>query len=182
MKIYILDFEDSFTYNIAADLKEIGLDSLVVHWSKSTSLSILSGDVVILGPGPGHPNEYAEIKSFVIDCLNRNDIFMMGICLGHQLIGQCLNGELYRRERPLHGQSIEFRGPYSKNVHVQLYNSLAIRPRIDHKLLLEQYECDGMSMMLVGKNFVSYQFHPESVGTSCHFQFFDPIASFIYNK
>lgn len=164
----------------------------VCHWSEVNSIYWREPLVIILGPGPGHPNEYGTLKPFIQNCLENPDVFVIGVCLGHQLIWQYLGHSINLSSHLVHGQQEEICIPnwndlFPKSFHdqtalVQRYNSLAVIPsgpfESDQKTLLKR----GEIMIGSFSGGVSYQFHPESVGTSCPEAFFDCGLNFLYNK
>lgn len=186
--IYLCDFEDSFTYNIYADLKTLGHEVKIIPFAQTyqflqTKINSKEKEVIILGPGPGHPKEYEFLLPSIKSLINRENLFLMGICLGHQLIWNCMGTKCVHCKTPLHGQvqSISFEG---QEELVQRYNSLCIRlnPSEINALASEGWE---LSMYLDElmyaryKNTVTYQFHPESVGTSCPNSFYSSVNKFL---
>lgn len=171
-KILIIDFEDSFTYNIANVLypheKSIKVFKHLDFFSGAMNEVLLSDKkhAVILGPGPGHPLEYQVYFEKIKILLEKENIFVMGICLGHQILGLIKGDKILDSIHKVHGQSveIEFDG---KKVEVQRYNSLSVWS--------ENREVD-VSVFARG---VSYQFHPESIGTSDNDIFFKSLLTFI---
>lgn len=191
-KIWLIDFDDSFTYNICSELYERGAAVQVVHWSKWNQLfeKIIDSPerlALILGPGPGHPSEYE--LSGLGQLHGKNNIFVFGVCLGHQLIWQEKGLEIKRCKQPVHGQQVEIEVPkwfsflprqvQERSTRVQRYNSLCVvadlkkmPPNTDtlvqhEELLASRFE-----------NTLTYQFHPESVGTSFRKSFFTPLLDF----
>jgi len=174
-----LDFQDSFTYNVVQELEDIGIRVKVIPWQDFTSLE--SEKLLVLGPGPGHPDEYAEIFEMILRWLEMGkNIF--GVCLGHQLIWKLKGMEIISSAHPMHGQSfllpitnlvedwLDLKGP----LKVQRYNSLAVR--FSGVYALDLYSVEGDELMLAKtKQIISYQFHPESLGTNCRKSFFMPI-------
>ncbi|MFT6069361.1 MAG: anthranilate/para-aminobenzoate synthase component II [Bacteriovoracaceae bacterium] len=175
-RILIVDFDDSFIYNVAELCQRWELDFEVHHFSKVTREFIENNNFknIIWGPGPGHPDQYSEISSLLKELLSE-EFFHLGICLGHQLIFKALGFEIENAEVKRHGRSGGFIIPkwpvyeqedWGKEVEVQYYNSLAVKaPKSETDLDLAIK--DGAIMSGFGKSFLSYQFHPESVGTSC---------------
>ena len=113
--IYLCDFEDSFTYNIYADLKSLGHEVSIVPFNEvyqflQTKISSQEKEIIILGPGPGHPHEYDFLNSSVKSLIHRENLLLVGICLGHQLIWSSLGFKCVHCKTPLHGQvqEIEF--------------------------------------------------------------------------
>lgn len=174
-----LDFQDSFTYNVVQELEEIGISVKVIPWHDFTSLE--GENLLVLGPGPGHPDEYAIIFELILSWLEKGkNIF--GICLGHQLIWKLKGMDIISSAHPIHGQS--FLLPISSLVEnwlllkgplkVQRYNSLAVR--FSGACAPDLYSVLGDELMLAKtKQTISYQFHPESLGTNCRKSFFLPI-------
>ncbi|MFA5584597.1 MAG: aminodeoxychorismate/anthranilate synthase component II [Bacteriovoracaceae bacterium] len=168
MKIVIIDFEDSFTYNILGELKHLGFSSEVIHWtdfSESTNF-----DLLILGPGPGHPHDYAAIFPFIRKMMEDKKK-ILGICLGHQIIWNLQDALVTRSKYPVHGEKIEFKLDSFWSsffdlpaLVVQRYNSLAV---LEHSIITDaKLLCyDNEVMASVQGTIVGVQFHPESLGT-----------------
>lgn len=188
--IYLCDFEDSFTYNIYSEVISQGLKIEVISHKKVTNfLEKLAGvdekTILILGPGPGHPREYQSVKNFLPALMNNRNIKIIGICLGHQLLCEALGLKVERSFNPKHGESIElslsdetakdFSLP--QHLSVQRYNSLSVLQSIEVEkiisfLKLRAFFHEKELTMLKGERFISYQFHPESVGTTYRSRFF----------
>lgn len=172
-KILIIDFEDSFTYNVAAVLFDAGLESTVIHheaffldeffekWIKKHGKK-----AVILGPGPGHPEVYKKYFSHLSILQTDESIYLMGICLGHQILGLKDGLSIKKVPEQMHGQTvtINFKGRF---LQVQRYNSLGVFNR-DEEIFHRKF-----------KNGISYQFHPESIGTEDNQIFFEDLRNFI---
>lgn len=200
MKTTLFDFEDSFTLNIYSELKELGLHCEVVPRAQAndrlsklcSSADFKDREAIILGPGPGHPDEYQDVQKYIPALMDKKNIFLMGICLGHQLIGQSLGLKARRSKKPCHGEveslvlgnaEKELFGMDLPNINVQRYNSLCLSLREFKGLGL------GKSIKAIGREdevqlmrserLISYQFHPESVGTSFRKGFFLPLQTFL---
>ncbi|HLT21848.1 MAG TPA: aminodeoxychorismate/anthranilate synthase component II [Bacteriovoracaceae bacterium] len=168
MNIVIVDFDDSFTYNILGELKQLGLSSNVIHWTDLSESSDF--DLLILGPGPGHPHDYAAIFP-LIKKLMAEDKKILGICLGHQILWNLQDALVTRSKYPVHGEKLElmldsywstFFG--LPRLMVQRYNSLAV---LEHSIITEAklLSFDNEVMASVQGHLVGLQFHPESLGT-----------------
>jgi len=103
-KILMIDNYDSFTYNIVQYLGELGAD-VVVYRNDALTLSdidVLAPDKIVISPGPCTPNEAGisldVIKSFA------GRIPLLGVCLGHQSIGQAFGGEVVKAREVMHGK------------------------------------------------------------------------------
>lgn len=196
MKTVLVDFEDSFTLNIYSELRSLGLEVEVLAWQKAgeffeTRLNSNEKLIVVLGPGPGHPLERKELFGSLKKILAEPSVFVLGICLGHQLLAAVLGLKVGRSSRPAHGEVETI--PLDKNqakafgfeggeLTVQRYNSLAVAVEENARTLrksgVEFLDFEGEVQIMRGKGFLSYQFHPESVGTSCRQSFFRPLLSF----
>ena len=196
--ITICDFNDSFTYNIYAEIKLLYplIDIEVINFDKiPTRLKELKfkldKHVLVLGPGPGHPCEYREIFEDLDDLLQKPNIFLFGICLGHQIIAQLFGAEVKKSKWPVHGQKVVFDKKKDFSLpgirfplEVQRYNSLAVQSSKKIVELFKQkniksYIDRGEIIVTYGDHFITYQFHPESVGTTCPESYFRIIGEFL---
>lgn len=186
-----IDFYDSFSHNIIDELIRHSLNIETIYWNdEALSLRIKSPkySFIILGPGPGHVDDYENIQNLVINSLTINKK-VIGFCLGHQLIAKALGFQIAQLDRPLHGKSfpIKLSNHFIENefIHnVQFYNSWYVKKssmKYKKSLVLVVNE-NSMICALRGKGHLSYQFHPESVGTTCPYVFFSFIKKFLYNE
>jgi anthranilate/para-aminobenzoate synthase component II len=197
IKAYLCDFEDSFTYNIYSELSELkfiesidvvqcrdiaGLFSDLVAYDSSDQV------LVVLGPGPGHPNKYNFLMEQLNQLFLKDNVILFGICLGHQLMAKCLGFQIKSAIVPLHGKvehlrldsHIAARLSLDRDIFVQRYNSLVPIFKTEHSEQLESYfQKKDELLIILGKNFLGYQFHPESVGTSCPSSFFTTLKRFL---
>lgn len=173
----LIDFEDSFTFNVVQELSSVGFNVTVINW-KDYDKNPVDG-LLVLGPGPGHPEEYEKIFYNVNEWLVDQRPFF-GVCLGHQIFWHLKNEQIVRSQFPLHGQKIklnlsddwrkwfEFQG----DVFVQRYNSLAVlEESASRDGSLKNFIQDGEILISKGKRLLTYQFHPESIGTSFRHKF-----------
>ena len=180
-KALFLDCEDSFSYNLVQELTEVGLEVKVIHWSELTEDHL--SDLLVLGPGPGHPDDYQSIYPLIQSWLDQ-DKKIFGVCLGHQILWRLLGHEVRRSQFPLHGQKIQLNLnkdwqqwlKLPAGTWVQRYNSLAVTGS-PAKEGVVTHEENSEIILSRSKNFISYQFHPESVGTNCRRSFFNVIFS-----
>lgn len=177
-KIYIVDFDDSFTHNIACVLYTSGVAIEIVNHNDFFKVflkkySTLKNTAIILGPGPGHPIQFKKYFQKIKLLLNNPNIYLMGICLGHQLIACQFGYSIVSSENPLHGEKINlfWKG---KTHLVQRYNSLAVKA----KGIISEISYQNEVMILEYKNGRSFQFHPESVGTENSEYFFKDLLLF----
>ncbi|MDD3838741.1 MAG: aminodeoxychorismate/anthranilate synthase component II [Phenylobacterium sp.] len=173
--ILVIDNYDSFTYNLVHYLNELGADTVVY---RNDAISVqdalaLKPEGVLLSPGPCTPNE----AGICLPLLNAApaDLPILGVCLGHQAIGQSLGGEIVRAKSIMHGKTspIHHKG---KGVFEGMpnpftatrYHSLAIREdSLPAELEVTAWTDDGEIMGVQHKTRPIYgvQFHPESIAT-----------------
>lgn len=179
-KVYIVDFEDSFTFNIASELypyeKNIQVVSHYDFFSTKVFSFLLAGinspTAIILGPGPGNPEEYNDYFSLIREIKNNKFIFLMGICLGHQVLA-LIDGLTVRASvKPGHGVQVKINFD-DKNILVQRYNSLSV---------FESLKSSKEIQIRQWKRGISYQFHPESIGTENRALFFVDLLNFLRNQ
>jgi anthranilate synthase/aminodeoxychorismate synthase-like glutamine amidotransferase len=173
--ILMIDNYDSFTYNLVQYLGELGADVLV---SRNDEISIdqiktLNPESIIISPGPGGPKEAGisleAVKAF---CESKP---ILGVCLGHQVIGEAFGGEIVRARRIMHGKTSEIyhdgkgifqglRNPFTAT----RYHSLIIkRETIPDTLEISAWTKDDEIMGVKHRKFRVHgvQFHPESILT-----------------
>ncbi|OFZ22193.1 MAG: hypothetical protein A2202_03790 [Bdellovibrionales bacterium RIFOXYA1_FULL_36_14] len=198
-QILVVDFYDSFTYNIVSECKRLlkryhlKVDIQVCAWDNKGFFSTHNArdyQAMIWGPGPGMVSEYESLDPIIDKCLRDPNLFNLGICLGHQIILKKLGHNLIRAQRPIHGENVSISLPawsifpselHGKVMHVQLYNSWVIERNIQVKDLEYLYYQDGV-MSVSGLNLLTYQFHPESIGTSFPEIFFLPLINKLCNN
>jgi len=174
-----IDFEDSFSFNVIQELIELGLSVEVLNWKEFRSIS--KHDLLVLGPGPGHPNDYQNIFHLIKSWQNENKK-IFGVCLGHQILWSIEGLSVAPAVHPVHGQKIHLSLTpqwqewlqLPEEIWVQRYSSLAVKAE-DYGQAGENLLLDGEIVMSRSQKFISYQFHPESVGTNCRQHFFRPI-------
>ena len=179
MKVLIVDNYDSFVYNLAQYVGELGADPMVYRNDRINlrGVKALSPDRVILSPGPGHPEDgrsFGVCGPILRDVSRR--VPTLGVCLGHQGIGSVFGGKVVPASRLMHGKT-------SKIVHdgkgvlrgvenpftATRYHSLAIdKVELPDCLKVTALSMDDAEIM--GVRHVKYpiegvQFHPESIMT-----------------
>src|SRR5258706_8603095 len=107
--ILVIDNYDSFTYNLVHYLNELGAETEVYRNDALTAADALAlkPDAVLLSPGPCTPNEAGICLSLIGAA--PADLPMLGVCLGHQSIGQALGGEVVRAQTLMHGKTSPIR-------------------------------------------------------------------------
>ena len=173
--IVLIDNYDSFTFNLVHYLGGLGAD-VVVHRNDKISVDevmALEPEGIVLSPGPCTPNE-AGICLELIDKAAET-IPLLGVCLGHQAIGQAFGGKVVRAPRPMHGKvdSIHHDGSgvfagLPSPFHATRYHSLVVeRDGFPDCLHVSAWTGDGLVMGLAHKTLPLWgvQFHPESIET-----------------
>lgn len=180
--VLIIDNYDSFTYNLVQYIGEIGLKGdniakeLIVLRNDKTTLSEikkLSPDAIVISPGPGRPED-AGISKEIIKKLG-SSIPILGVCLGHQCIGEVFGGRIIGADRLMHGKTSEIfhidslifeglKNPFTAT----RYHSLIIDPKsILSCLKLVAWTDQKEIMGVIHKEYPIFgvQFHPESILT-----------------
>lgn len=172
---YILDNYDSFVYNLAAYLRESGA-AVLVRAAEELSLSeieTMQPQGIIISPGPGRPQDaHASIQ-----VLNRfqHSVPILGVCLGHQVIGWYYGAQVQKGSRPMHGKITpvihDGSGVFSNlpsQFDVTRYHSLTVcEDTLPEPLRITARSTDGAVMGIAHKDLPVYgvQFHPEAVQT-----------------
>jgi anthranilate/para-aminobenzoate synthase component II len=188
MNALIVDFGDSFTYNILNELLELNVQCNVATISTLSIGYALKFDLVILGPGPGVISDYEKYFSLIKNIVHQAEsgsFKLLGICLGHQLVHNVYNRKVSRLNNPIHGQSVKVdfgehkllsKSLRNKSFDVQLYNSWTILTDTDSSTFpYELYNENNQLLASFSENITTYQFHPESIGTSCPKAFFKQV-------
>ena len=174
--ILLLDNYDSFTYNVYQQLSELGAQVEVVRNDKITPNEIknCSYNAIVISPGPGVPKD-AGITEQLIDEF-KGVLPILGICLGHQAIGEVFGGKIVRNKEIVHGKTSPLhhnsKGIYQglpQNVEIGRYHSLIIeRESLPSCLEITSELEDGTIMGVRHKDYdiEGIQFHPESILTS----------------
>jgi anthranilate synthase component 2 len=173
--ILLIDNYDSFTYNLFHYLGELGADVVVKRNDEISAREALSmgADAIILSPGPCTPNEAGICLDVIRDAGGRVPI--LGVCLGHQAIGQVYGGKVVRAPEPMHGKLSRihhtgkgvFRG-LNNDFEATRYHSLTIAPEtMPASLEVTATTSDGVIMGVMHKSHPVHgvQFHPESIAS-----------------
>jgi anthranilate/para-aminobenzoate synthase component II len=189
MKVVIVDFYDSFVFNIASEFYRKGIASKVINYLDFNLLNKYWDQpetLILLGPGPGHPDDYENFLDYI---RSKSPRLLTGICLGHQMLLRLLNMQVSASRNIKHGMTelIDLNQfiPGEKELAVQRYNSLCVHvdqlKHIGHDKLFACNQ-EGEILAFQSKNILSYQFHPESIGTSCRTKMFESLITFFYNR
>jgi anthranilate synthase/aminodeoxychorismate synthase-like glutamine amidotransferase len=174
-RVLVLDNYDSFVYNLVQYLGELGAEPLV-HRSDALDLdgvAALDPDAVLISPGPGRPGD-AGISNDVIRAWGGR-VPILGVCLGHQCIGEVYGGQVVRADRVMHGKTSAIRhtgtGVFAglpDPLEATRYHSLVVsREGLPGELEVTAETEDGVIMGLRHRELdvEGVQFHPESVLT-----------------
>ena len=171
--IAVIDNYDSFTYNLVQYLGEMGADLRVFRNNKTTidELDRLKPERIVISPGPGVPSE-AGLSEDVIKFFHKSTP-ILGVCLGHQAIGEVFGGKIVRAPTLMHGKvSSIFHDSKSlfsglpQGFPATRYHSLAVTD-IPHCLEVSAETREGVVMGLRHREYPTegIQFHPESIMT-----------------
>ncbi|MBP2026370.1 para-aminobenzoate synthetase component 2 [Acetoanaerobium pronyense] len=173
--ILMIDNFDSFCYNIYQYIKELGEDIKVFRNDSITidEIQELSPEMILISPGPSSPKE-AGISMEAIEAF-KGKIPILGVCLGHQAIGEVFGGKVVKAKRPVHGHvypiNHDKKGVYSginSPLNVTRYHSLIIeRDTLPSCLEITSETIDGEIMGVRHKTYLieGVQFHPEAILT-----------------
>jgi anthranilate synthase component 2 len=178
--LLVLDNYDSFTYNLVQYAGELGADPVVHRNDALTVEAAIAArpDAIVISPGPCTPRE-AGISVPLVRAAAEHGIPLLGVCLGHQSIGEAFGGKVVRAERLMHGKTTMVEhsrdalfGDLPSPFEVMRYHSLVVSPAgLPEELEVTAWSADrpaGHEIMALrhrASPIWGVQFHPESVGT-----------------
>jgi anthranilate synthase/aminodeoxychorismate synthase-like glutamine amidotransferase len=174
-RVLVIDNYDSFTYNLVQYLGELGVDPLVHRHDALTleQINELDPAGVVISPGPGTPDDAGLSMDVVRTFAGRRPV--LGVCLGHQCIGQVFGARIVRAPQVMHGKTSlirhDGRGVFSDlpdPLEATRYHSLVVdRGSVPSELEVTAESDDGIIMGLRHREFAveGVQFHPESILT-----------------
>jgi anthranilate synthase component II len=177
-RVLVVDNYDSFVYNLVQYLGELGADPLVHRHDELTMDEIvtLDPDAVLISPGPGRPEDAGLSNEVIRRFAGRRPV--LGVCLGHQCIGQVYGGEVVRAPEIMHGKTSlvhhDGSGVFTglpNPFEATRYHSLVVeRASVPDELVVSAWTDDGVVMGLrhrsVDVAVEGVQFHPESILTA----------------
>ena len=175
MKILLIDNYDSFTYNLYHYIAKINKNVDVIRNDKINGNTILKKkyDKIVISPGPGNPNQAGNCLKIVRDVHKK--ISILGVCLGHQIIGQAFGGKIINAKNLMHGKTSKIKHAkkglfknIKNNFEATRYHSLVVDPKKLPKNLVITAETKNrtiMGLMHKDYNIHGFQFHPESIST-----------------
>ena len=173
--VLVIDNYDSFTYNLVQYLGELGEDVMVRRNDEITLAEIapLSPVAVVLSPGPGTPSDAGICKELLVEL--GPTLPVLGVCLGHQCLGEAFGGTVRRASQVMHGkvsrvthaeQSV-FRGIPSPFAATRYHSLVVDRANLPADLEVTAWTDDGTVMGLRHRQYplAGVQFHPEAILT-----------------
>jgi len=174
MRVLLLDHEDSFVYNIAQALGAAGAEVVTLRATRPTAeVMKVDPDAIVLSPGPGHPRD-RRITGRARELLRAWDQerSFLGVCLGHQLIGEYYGARVRRGAEPVHGETASlthdghgiFRGVPSPMMGARYHSLVVTASGLPPVLEVSARDSAGVIMGLRHRSrpVESVQFHPES--------------------
>ncbi|MSP02096.1 MAG: aminodeoxychorismate/anthranilate synthase component II [Acetobacteraceae bacterium] len=173
--ILLIDNYDSFTFNLVHFLGDVGGRCEVVRNDKLTVAEALARqpEAIVLSPGPCTPNEAGICLDLIAAATGK--IPILGVCLGHQAIGQAFGGDVIRAPKPMHGKlsAISHNGTGTLEgvpspFNATRYHSLIVaRETLPDVLIPTAWTDDGIVMAMHHRDFPIHgvQFHPESIAS-----------------
>ncbi|EAU43143.1 anthranilate synthase component II [Fulvimarina pelagi HTCC2506] len=176
MRVLVLDNYDSFVFNVGRYLERLGAETLVHRNDQVTVAEVeaLDPEAIVVSPGPCSPKE-AGVSCDLVRALSGR-VPILGVCLGHQVIGDVFEGHVTRALRPMHGrasamlhQGANLFAGLPPETRAGRYHSLIVEetPAMLRHLTIDARSPDGEIMALSHRTHPTYgvQFHPESVLT-----------------
>ena len=175
-RVAVIDNYDSFVFNLVQYLGELGAEPIVHRHDAITvdGLTELDPDAILISPGPGTPSDAGISNEVIRSFAGRKPV--LGVCLGHQCIGEVYGGEVVRANQVMHGKTSLVRH-HDRGVFAGLpnpleatrYHSLVVEPAsVPNTLEVTAQTDDGVIMGLRHRevDVEGVQFHPESILTT----------------
>jgi anthranilate synthase/aminodeoxychorismate synthase-like glutamine amidotransferase len=177
--VLVIDNYDSFVYNLVQYLGELGAEPVVYRNDAAgiDELRALEPDAVLVSPGPGSPDDPADVgvSSEAIRVFGEAGVPVLGVCFGHQCIGQIFGGEVVRAPNVMHGKTSQithdgrgvFRGLPDPFTATRYHSLVVARDTVPPVLEVTAESDDGLVMGLRHRELPieGVQFHPESILT-----------------
>jgi anthranilate synthase component II len=176
-RVLVIDNYDSFVYNLVQYLGELGAEPIVVRNDEFDVAGLLTftPDLLLVSPGPGRPED-AGVSSAAIEHFGSNGVPVLGVCLGHQCIGQIFGGSVVAAPEIMHGKTSmihhQSEGVFSgleNPFEATRYHSLVVEASsVPDVLEVTARTSDGVVMGLRHRTLPieGVQFHPESILTT----------------
>ena len=176
MKTLLIDNYDSFTYNLYHYLQSLKCNVEVIRNDKITAKEIIRKNYkkIVISPGPGNPNQAGNCLKIVKDLSKKTPI--LGVCLGHQVIGQAFGAKIINAKKLMHGKTSKilhnnegiFKGVKNSLVGTRYHSLIIDQKTLSEDFIITAKTKDNVIMGIMHKNFNLHgvQFHPESIKTS----------------
>jgi len=171
----LIDNYDSFTYNVAQAVGELGHEVKVVRNDAIdvAGVEALAPETLLISPGPGRPSDAGVSKALIAHFADKLPI--LGICLGHQCIVEVLGGDIARADTVMHGKVSNvyhdsrtiYDGLSNPFTATRYHSLIAGEKTLPEQLEISAYTSEGeiMGVRVKGKAIEGVQFHPESILT-----------------
>jgi anthranilate synthase/aminodeoxychorismate synthase-like glutamine amidotransferase len=181
-KVLVVDNYDSFTYNLVQYLAELGAEVLVIRNDDIAEAEVLSevqdriqASHILISPGPGKPSSSGISQTIIRELAGKLPI--LGVCLGHQAIGEIFGAKVVKAPYLMHGKTSEIFHEFSTNPIFKGIPSPFIATRY-HSLIIDRDSIKGTDLIIEAetsdklvmaishkthKNLLGVQFHPESI-------------------
>ena len=175
MKILLIDNYDSFTYNLSHYLSSLKCNVEVYRNDKITYKNIIKKKYkkIVISPGPGNPNQAGNCLKIVKRIFKK--IPILGVCLGHQIIGQAFGAKIINAKKIMHGKTSIishkkkgiFRGIKNNLIGTRYHSLIIDRKTLNRNFIVTAQTKDNIIMGIMHKkyNLHGVQFHPESIST-----------------
>ena len=175
MKILLIDNYDSFTFNLFHYLSSLKTKVDVIRNDKITSKEIIKKkyDKIVISPGPGNPSQSGNCLK-IVKSLHKN-VPILGVCLGHQIIGQVFGSKIMQAKKLMHGNTSliknkrlgVLKGIKSKFAATRYHSLIVDRATLSKDLIVTATTDDNIIMGLMHNKYQIHgvQFHPESINT-----------------
>ncbi len=175
MKTLLIDNYDSFTYNLYHYLLSLKCKVDVVRNDKISAKEILKRKYkkIVISPGPGNPSQAGNCLK-IVKSLSKK-IPILGVCLGHQIIGQAFGARIINAKKLMHGKTSKishtklgvFKGVKNNLVGTRYHSLIIDRKSLDKNFIITAKTKDNIIMGIMHKklNLHGVQFHPESINT-----------------
>ena len=173
--ILVIDNYDSFTYNLVQEMGEMGAELCVIRNDQATldEIRAMNPSHIVISPGPGVPND-SGVSLDILQCMSESTP-VLGVCLGHQAIGQVFGGVVKRAPRLMHGKTsminhegdMMFAGVPNPFEATRYHSLIVEKDTLPDCLLITASTDEGeiMAMRHKERPVFGVQFHPESILT-----------------
>ncbi len=191
MNALLIDCEDSYTLNIYDYLRRIDIHVKMLSYQDfDENFSVDSYDAVILSPGPNEAISYPKILNWIAK--NEKNIPILGICLGHQILGHYYGHFSIKAKKALHGVPMNIRCNHHPLFDFLDYNMMQVMPY--HSLVISKNESSPLDILATNSDeeimafahkslpIAGFQFHPESIGTPLGLELFRAWKKWVKKK